>query len=37
MCNRPMTICMLTYNSAKEIHGKEADKVLENGIKKLND
>lgn len=30
----PMTICMLAYNSAKAIHGKEVDKVLENGIEK---
>lgn len=30
----PMTICMLAYNSAKALHGKEVDEVLEMGIEK---
>ena len=30
----PMTICMLAYNSAKSVYGKEVDEVLEQGISK---
>lgn len=30
----PMTICMLAYNSAKALHGREVDEVLENSIEK---
>ena len=30
----PMTICMLAYNCAKSVYGKEVDTVLEEGIKK---
>lgn len=30
----PMTICMLAYNSAKSVYGKEIDQVLESGIEK---
>ena len=31
---RPMTICMLAYNAAKSIYGKEIDDLLEEGIMK---
>lgn len=30
----PMTICMLAYNSAKSVYGKEVDEVLQQGIEK---
>ena len=30
----PMTICMLAYNSAKSVYGKEVDAVLQQGIEK---
>ena len=30
----PMTICMLAYNAAKSIYGKEIDDLLEEGIMK---
>mgnify|MGYP006069291357 FL=1 len=30
----PMTICMLAYNAAKSVYGREIDEILESGITK---